>query len=46
MRHYSWLAPHEPLGPHDGSGWPDGGFAYLWDEVVRVRLRVTVTVRV
>ena len=32
VRHYSWLAPHEPLGPHDGSGWPDGGFAYLWDE--------------
>ena len=32
VKSFSWLAPREPLGPHDGTAWPDGGFAYLWDE--------------
>jgi len=25
-----WLSPHEPLGPHDGSEWRHGGFAYIF----------------
>ena len=32
VREFYWLSPSEPLGPHDGSDWPDGGFVYLFDE--------------
>ena len=32
VRHFCWLCPRERLGPHDGAAWPDGGFAYLFDD--------------
>ena len=32
VRELGWLRPAEPMGAQDGSAWPDGGFAYVYDE--------------
>ena len=32
VRELGWLRPGEPMGAQDGSAWPDGAFAYVYDE--------------